>query len=314
MTKKTAERIAYYKNKLHLDQRLRQVTIKRQQKADIIYLRDGESKQLGKGFYKDGETHVLLYKLYPDIIPAPRDLTIAVAGKNNKRSGLKGLVKKQKANATRKMKTEDWKKMGFKSRKEGEAFVRQLKKKGMSVTTINDLPNILSTFKKQEDAQGKILSFLNRRQGTLISREQPSAFKKFDRSYTINHKLIAPSTKSNLDRYIMIASRHYLKAIQSFGREVSTSVKWQIAIEIRFWRYSGVNLFGEEVDEEVEDGELSWGRQTILTEATFFSKIMTVGNTEDLRSVVRSIHEAQEYIYEKIAKFCKEGSDRKSVV
>lgn len=91
---------------------------------------DSKNRRIGRDIQRGSSRHKALYKLFPAIVPLPIGLSLAKDGKNFKKTG--------EGNFFRNFKSADWKKYGFKTRKEGEELAKQLKAKDISFVSEAD--------------------------------------------------------------------------------------------------------------------------------------------------------------------------------
>ena len=262
----------------------RKFSIESKLKKGVWYLQAVDPKtrkNFGRPFSKDGRTHHLLYKSFPDKFPPYKDF---VAG--NKR-----LVKQEKRNITSSFKSKDWKDLGFATAKQGQYFVRALK---LPVKTQEDLENIKQVYSKMDDKSifkqphkldqysRRLLKLFKNNLGRFNVKDTGSQFKGSHLSYEITRVGVYRDVYIYLNNIKKFILRKILQYMSSNG-----SCKFNFSITIMFKR------------------KLLMTNEVVSKEAYFFSEPLVIANKGEISS---KVSQSMSRIIEKVNKMVQSGS------
>lgn len=225
---KMANRQKYYE-KVYKDKAFDLVTVK---KPDGFYYQGQapNGKKVGRPFKIDGESHKRLAKMFPQKIPPPTGFAFSK----------KRLVSERSRNITRNFKAEDWKNLGFATKRQGEDVVRELRKTGINFLSSPEvLSKVLNALKAHEGnieeklakRQNRIVGLFNNNIGRVNAVEQNQPYKSFIRNYELTVKGNLLSSPNGFYRYmntlkprILYLASRYLQASPKGIRLMLTSL------------------------------------------------------------------------------------------
>lgn len=312
MTKKTAVRVSGFQ-KVYGD-KLKGFTVKKVGDKNYLEPRDESGKRIGRTFKEGSSTHAILYKLYPTILPIPRGLSFNPSNLPNPRSQLPALINPKKANVTRRLPAVDFKKLGFKNQQLGKKFIQLLKKRGVSVSSLSDLPQIIETYRPLV-----IRSAIRSNIGRVRKEQLPSAFQLFERSYKIKSKFVN-AIVSDVYKYFNRAFLEYQIAIKDFQQQRQPTLKFQITSKIQFFKYAFKKtksiFINEDGEEEEVEKTADWSPLLALKsdeknyetkQDYFFSPTIAITST-DKKHIGSKIRRAVTDIINKVDKYTNDQS------
>lgn len=253
-------------------------------KDGVVYLQPQtkEGKPIGRALKKNSRTHAYLLKRFTKFFPIVEGYTF-IKGKQK-------LVKSEKANIISKFKAKDYKRIGFQTRKQGEEYLKELRKKGIIIQNEEQLEALSKGFFKMRDyASQKILNLFRKNLGRIYVKQNPAQYKNFNLSYDVKHI----GNRFDLYRYFKDITPFLHEKIDMFMTEVN-SCKVQFNLTIMFVK---PNPQAKEDDDNIP--------KTIKIEVIFKSSIHPIINKEQ---IAQTIHVIRNDIFNKVSKYTKDGS------
>lgn len=283
MTKKTLEeRTAKYET-LYRDKIYRVERFKKQGESFYEVL-GADNKRIGRAFKVDSAFHKTLYRLFPNSIPRPKGFVIGKYGKR--------LVREENVDIFRGYKKADYEALGFKTRKEGEEAIRDLRNnKKLRFTDEEDFKVFMErsrilALKQAKDIGQKI------KDSAIRAERREGNYRNFLESWF----LTKVNEEMDYRKFLSSSSLKLSTIIRAF-MEKQGSCKIQLNMKVKFAKYKTT---------ADSDGN-QWRTLTVerRVEEDMYSFPKEINNVDQIRSKVQ---QSIAYLNEKLEKYIRDGS------